>query len=620
MTTPRDRIDADVVVVGSGLGAVAATLAAARAGRRVALVAGRGRLGGQATTQLVPALDEHPYVETGGVSRSYRTFRALVRARYGGLANPGGGWVSRLCFEPYAAEEALEDMLAAHVAEGRLTVLRGLSPTAVHLSDERVDAITFVPTGSRETAADVVPRRRSDNPDDLTARVRAIVVTGRVFCDATEAGDLLPLADVPWVCGSEGQDAFGESLALPGPEQPDAVQSCTVGFLVQRLPDDVPPPAPGAAPEGYERWRDAQPFTLDIAGWDDRAHRYRMFENGPDGHLPFWTYRRLRDAAAVGGTDVALINWAGNDYADRSALADPEHAYAEAKRLSAAFLHWLRTECPRDDGGTGYPEFVLAPQIAGTADGYAEEPYLRESRRLRTPQPVRQQDLEPVPGHARARAFTDSGGIALYHMDLHSRVGHPRSAYAPTAPFQVPLSALVAPRPGNLLAAAKNLGATQVAAAAYRVHHGEWAVGEAAGALAAQSCERNIAPAAVVAERAELTLLQARLAHHGVPLAWALDVPDDHADFVGVQLLGAAGALDGDRAHDLDVRPDEQATEESVRPLRAAAEHLAGGPLPALPARLTWAQSATALWHHVARTLPGAPCAAPSAAAPAVNA
>lgn len=545
----------EVAVVGSGLGAVAAALAAARAGRRVVLAARHHRLGGQATTQLVPALDEHPHVETGGVSASYRAFRDLVRARYDGVANPGGGWVSRLCFEPAAAEHALRTLLAPHVASGRLTILTGLTPRSARREGARLASVRF------GAGLDGVP---------------ATELFAEVFCDATEAGDLLPLAGTPWVAGSEGRDAHDESLALPGGPHPGAVQSCTVGFVVEHHPEAAPPTGP--APEGYERWRERQPFTLEIAGWDDRTHRYRMFEDGPDGHPPFWTYRRLREGAVLGGPDAALINWAGNDYADRSSIDRPEEAYTEAKRLSAAFLHWLRTACPRDDGGHGYPGLTLAPGIAGTPDGYAEEAYLRESRRLLTPAPVRQQDLEPVPGQARAANRPDSGGLALYHMDLHSRVGHPASAYAPTAPFQVPLTSLVAAEPDNLLAAAKNLAATQVAASAYRVHHGEWAVGEAAGALAAHSCLRSLTPAGVVADRRELTRLQTQLVSDGVPLAWTLDVPPGDPRFVAVQLLAAAGALTGRRAAALDVRPQDPADEEERHALARAAARLLGDP------------------------------------------
>lgn len=587
-----------IAVVGGGLGAVAAALAAARAGRRVLLCAPTARLGGQATTQLVPALDEFPVVETGGTSRSYRAFRELIRGHYGGLANPGDGWVSRLCFEPAAAEQAIAALLAPELASGRLTLATGLTPLRVVRERERIDAVVF---------------RQAGGPGPETEPSPELTVRAEVFLDATEAGDLLPLAGAAWIAGSEGSDAHGESLALPGGPRPEAVQSCTVGFVVEHAPGED---HTGPEPHGYRELRDAQPFTLEIAGWDDRVHRYRMFTDGPDGHPPFWTYRRLRSAAQLGGTDAALINWAGNDYAGSSSLDDPAGAYARAKHLSAAFLHWLRTECPHDDGpGRGYPGLRLAPRVAGTADGFAAEAYLRESRRLRTARVVREADLVPLPGSARAAACGDSGGLASYHMDLHARVGHPGSAYAPTAPFQVPLSALVADEPVNLLAAAKNLAATQVAASAFRVHHGEWAVGEAAGALAAHCVGASLPPARVVGDRRELTRLQRRLVDDGVPLAWLLDVPPDTDDPLApaAHLLAAAGGLAGPRTAELTVHQDRPVTGTERLALLEAAARLTGDPrppeLPMAGADDSWGALVASLGAAVDRTLglPAAP-------------
>ncbi|MER5967605.1 FAD-dependent oxidoreductase [Streptomyces sp. NPDC002057] len=571
----------DVAVIGGGLGAVAAALAAAREGRGVVLAAHLGRLGGQATTQLVPALDEHPHVETAGVSRSYRAFRNLIRERYDGIENPGGGWVSRLCFEPAAAEHAIDTLLAPHIAAGHLTVLRSVTPTAARRHGDRVETVTLDGPGGRY---------------ELTADL---------FLDATEDGRLLPLTGTPWVAGSEGTDAYGESLALEGGPHPDAVQSCTVGFVVSHEPDH--PVASHPAPADYASLRAGQPFTLEIAGWDDRLHRYRMFTEGPDGHPPFWTYRRLRDSSRLTGPDIALINWAGNDYAGTSSLAHPAAAHREARRLSAAFLHWLRTDCPRDDGkGTGYPGLRLAPAVAGTQDGYAEEPYLRESRRVRTTRPIRQQDLEPVHGAARARNMTDSGGLTSYHMDLHARIGHPASAYAPTSPFQIPLSALVSDHTTNLLAAAKNLAATQVAASAYRVHHGEWAVGEAAGTLAALSVEQARTPRALIDDRRSLTRVQIRFTLAGMPLAWFTDIPPHHPLGTPAHLLAAAGALVGARAEELHLRPEEPATEQEQDALLAAAARVLAEPRvarPDTPERPTWGRLARELGAYVERAL-----------------
>src|SRR5437763_14559876 len=64
----RERCD--IVVVGGGMGGVAAALASARAGMRVCLTDPTRWLGGQMTAQGVSALDENRYIETTGATRS----------------------------------------------------------------------------------------------------------------------------------------------------------------------------------------------------------------------------------------------------------------------------------------------------------------------------------------------------------------------------------------------------------------------------------------------------------------------------------------------------------------------------------------------------------------------
>src|SRR6478752_2703820 len=105
---PRvDQIQADIVIIGGGLGGVAAALAALRAGRTVVLSEQYDWLGGQLTSQAVPP-DEHSWVERFGVTASYRALREGIRdyyrahyplipaARAWRELNPGGGHVSRL--------------------------------------------------------------------------------------------------------------------------------------------------------------------------------------------------------------------------------------------------------------------------------------------------------------------------------------------------------------------------------------------------------------------------------------------------------------------------------------------------------------------------------------------
>ena len=69
------------MVVGGGLGGVAAALAALRAGRSVVLTEEYAWLGGQLTSQAVPP-DEHSWVEQFGVTASYRALRDGIREYY----------------------------------------------------------------------------------------------------------------------------------------------------------------------------------------------------------------------------------------------------------------------------------------------------------------------------------------------------------------------------------------------------------------------------------------------------------------------------------------------------------------------------------------------------------
>lgn len=453
-------------------------------------------IGGQVTAQLTSPLDEHPLVEAEGVTASYRRFRDLVREASGGEHNPGQGWVSRLCFEPLIGLQVLEKMLQGHRDAGRITLLLPYRPVGATLHENGMDV------------QEVTVRNSNDDGESS--------ICAEVFIDATELGDLLPLTGSAWVAGSEGTDAFGEPHAVPGAADPRAEQSCTWVAAVVR--EDRPQPI-GEAPPGYALLRDTQPFSLNLDGWDGREHRYRFFTEGPDGKPPFWEYRRIR-LKNTGTPEAAVINWAGNDYAGAGLIADPVKAAREARNLTLAFVHWLRTEVPRDpdDGagplgtGQGYPELRLAPELSGTDDGLAAAPYVRESRRLANPRPVTSHDLAPQPsGGEYAAPMADTVGVAWYHADLHARIGHPTSVFAETAPFQIPAHALVPASgrgPRNLIMGAKNISATQIAAAAYRLHPGEWAIGEAAACIADISLGSGCSPLETVSDASSLKAVQ----------------------------------------------------------------------------------------------------------------
>lgn len=515
------EMKADIVVIGGGTGGVAAALAAARAGRTVILTEETCWLGGQLTSQAVPP-DEHPWIESFGCTASYRQFRDGVRQYYRehypltGQArairhlNPGGGTVSRLCHEPRVAVAVIDQMLAPYVAGGRLTVL--LRHTPVHAETD----------GNTVVAVDV----RSEETGDI------VHLTGDRFLDATECGDLLPLAGVEYVTGAESRDETGEPHAVAGEARPQDMQGFTYCFAMDHLEGEhhvIDRPAE------YAFWREYAPSfwpgkLLSLTGVRPATMEpidYALFPGG--GGFSLFAYRQIAKRSYhenhIYPSDITLVNWPQNDYWLGSIIDVPEaerrQHLASAKQLSLSLLYWLQTEAPRPDGGAGYPGLRLRPDVMGTEDGLAMYPYVRESRRIRAAFTVLEQHVAAASRpDGKAEAFADSVGIGCYRIDLHpSTEGQPYIDIS-SLPFQIPLGALLPVRMDNLLAAAKNIGTTHITNGCYRLHPVEWNIGEAAGACAAYSLERGLTPRGVRDDPQELAAFQRRLADQGVELSW----------------------------------------------------------------------------------------------------
>lgn len=535
------RVECEVLVVGGGTGGVAAALAAARRGRRVCLVEETDWLGGQLTSQGVSALDEHDLIERFGGTASYYGLRNAIRDHYAehGLdrtnegGNPGSCWVTHLAFEPAVAVRAIDALLEPFVESGHLRLYRRTKTVGVHVVDGRVDAVTVL---------------------DLD-RLELLRFGPQFVIDATELGDLLPLAGIDYRVGAETAAETGEPHAQPEEPKPRCVQSFTYTFALERSTDRNATPIP--RPETYEHYRAAQPYSLtievhggEIYGEESGWLSYRLFERMPGTKGSLWTYRRLVDAEMlprVSGTDLTMFNWPGNDYRDQSILdvsaAQAAAALRDAKRVSLGFLHWLQTAAPAEGDRLGAPELRLRPDLMATTDGLSMHPYIRESRRIRALKTVVEQDVSAGHRHgARAAPFADSVGIGWYPIDIHRSGPEDVGVSTRTRPFQIPLGALIPAGAVNLVAAAKNIGTTHITNGCYRLHPVEWNIGEAAGALAAWSLERKQSPERIWRDLGETRRFQRSLLDEGVPLAWVVDAPIGHPSFTAVQAVAVAGA------------------------------------------------------------------------------
>lgn len=519
----------DILIVGGGLGGVAAALAALRMGKRVILTEETDWIGGQMTQQAVPP-DEHPWIETTGCTASYRRLREGIRAyyrRYYPLKaevreqvhlNPGAGNVSPLCHEPRVALAVMEGMLARYRSSKQLDVLLRCKAVRCEGRGDRISAVTL---------------HDGENGDEVTISAPYVI-------DATELGDLLELGNVEHVIGSESQAQTGELHALPGAADPLDQQAVTACFAMDYLPGED---HTIAKPPDYERWRSYQaPFWPGPQlGWKDvdpitleTRERGVFHATPPPGGWDvgtFWLYRRIfcKDYYPDGmyPSDITLVNWPHNDYWSGPLVgvsaAEAEHHVQQAKNLSLALLYWMQTEAPRHDGGVGYPELRLRPDVVGTRDGLAKYVYIRESRRIKAEFTVLEQHVgvEARGKQAGAEQFADSVGIGSYRIDLHMSTGVRNYVDISSYPYQIPLGALLPVRVENLLPACKNLGVTHITNGCYRLHPAEWNVGEAAGALAAYCLEHKLAPRQVRNDAAHLADFQRLLAQDlGIPLAW----------------------------------------------------------------------------------------------------
>jgi FAD dependent oxidoreductase len=511
-----NQLNVDIAIIGASLGGVLATWRACQAPHlRVALVAEYDWLGGQMTSQGVPP-DEHHLIESGGASASYLAFRHAIRTHYLADANfidhteltegtnPGDGWVSRLCFEPKLAAAYFENLLAPFVESGQLEILRH-HKIVTATRDERLI-----------TAVDVY-----DNQQAHTT------IKARYFCDATDTGDLLKHAKLPYRLGKESRHEFNEPDA---PVIANTLDQQPVTFVMAVKKSDVV--AQDAAPPNYAMWRDYivphygfKQFSTSMPG-EGLGIVVSLPLFGEGQALDWWRYRRIVSARnwLTVKPEVSLINWAQNDFAI-APLLDGDVAEAEvvdrAKNLSACFLYWLQHDAPHPNSDNkGYPYLQLDIEALGTADGFAQQVYVRESRRIAGLTTLTASDIVHHGGKLTAFNHPQSVGVAWYNMDIHPTCVSGHGVNAKVRPFTLPLGVFVSRDCDNLIPACKNISVTHLVNAATRVHPIEWLIGEVAAMLASYAIANDVSLAVIANSDKHVRVFQAQLVAAGIPIQW----------------------------------------------------------------------------------------------------
>jgi hypothetical protein len=217
-------------------------------------------------------------------------------------------------------------------------------------------------------------------------------VAGTIFVDATDLGDLLPLCGVNWFISAELKSDT-EELHAEDQANAEHIQPITVSIAVEHRPDGEPHPIP-QPPNYTQKLIDDQAFHV----YDERngysggvftsAHSAEPGWETISNYRQYVDHRNFVDPKFT--CDRTVINVGCNDYQAAVIPTGNPHTDAAtvegARAVSIAYLYWLQTEAPHDDGnGKGYPNLMVREDIFGRADGTAPQAYIRESRRISKP-------------------------------------------------------------------------------------------------------------------------------------------------------------------------------------------------------------------------------------------
>jgi hypothetical protein len=433
---PDEEVTCEILVAGGGLAGVATAYEALLAGRTVCLTEMTDWVGGQISAQGTSALDERATQRSLLLyPRGYLELRERLEDHYDEL-NPGDCWVSESCFIPADGHEILLEMLedAADEGEGTLkwfpaTVIKELdragnqiqgaiaiqhrpAPGAPALNSKPLsqtiadwyryeDSSEFEKTIIRFVPQPPTPEQENGEAGEtqLTALDSQWFVV-----DATETGELIALADIPYRLGIDAR-----SHLEPSSSSETDFPYCTQGFTYTFAMAATEEPQSHEMPPFYPQYQPYYSYELPRLADFELVFTYRRIhaeDPDPDAERTIYDYE-------VSPGDISMQNWTwGNDY--RPGTSENNLVYTRDQLLATGQLEpggWmggLRTESLRkaEENALGYFYWLVAgttdsqlgegvkqPQPnnrflsgldspMGTEHGLSKYPYMREGRRL----------------------------------------------------------------------------------------------------------------------------------------------------------------------------------------------------------------------------------------------
>ena len=435
VATADETIECEVLVVGGGLAGVATAYESLLAGRTVCLTELTDWVGGQISSQGTSALDEAKQQRAlRYYSRGYLELRQRIEEHYDEI-NPGDCWVSESCFLPKDAHEILWEQLqdAEKEGDGELkwfpsTVIKDLEFSADGTIIENAIAIQHTPAPDApplnteplsQTIEDAYRYEDSDRFTKTILRFAPLTTTEEnnstspqspipspwFVIDATETGELIALADVPYRLGLDPRSYLN-------PSSPTTTNDpyCTQGFTYTFAMEQTDDPQPQEMPSFYPQYEPYYSYEKERSGdYFDFVFTYRRI----------WASEPRKSDEIVFGVskpqpgDISMQNWTwGNDYrpgtAQDNLIYTRDQLEQTGQLTPGGWMGGLRTETLHkgEENALGYYYWLVegttdsqlgddvkqpAPNHRflegfdapmGTAHGLSKYPYIREARRI----------------------------------------------------------------------------------------------------------------------------------------------------------------------------------------------------------------------------------------------
>lgn len=486
-------IKCDVVVVGGGAGGTAAAISAAREGANTCLVEETDWLGGMLTSAGVSAIDGRPDTPSGIFREIIDRIEDFYSSDSSQIHNCNVSW---LCFEPSIGNLVIKDMVAK---EKNLRVFYNSKVNKVYREGNKINGVSFTEKDGKEH-----------------------VVEAKVTIDATEFGDLMYLAGIPYDLGFDknSQESLVESAE-------ECIQPLTyVAILKKQSEPDISNPPPNYDRDNFKCVvkNPLCPDSESLFGIDRLLAYGRM----PNGKLMI---------------NIPSHSWGNDFHATTPNLENysREEIMEEAKNYSRGLIYFMQTEL-------GFEYYALYDEF-GTGDKFAKIPYVRESRRLQGVDRLTEFDIVKESVGERAGLLEDAIAIGDYPIDLHFCQYGVGDVYQPVVPYQIPYGVVVPKEIDGFMVADKNISVSHIANGTARLQPVTMSVGQAVGIAAAMASEDDVEPRNIGVAKLQEKLLQAKS-----NLFFFKDLPASHFAYPYVARLAIKGYISG--YGDLTFRPN----------------------------------------------------------------